>query len=710
VVGQDGRAALESCEAGEALCAAFAVVLARARFEPARRDGRPVPARVRVTTRVHRLAGADANPNEPAPPFALDLPERAPPLGVRAEVARTPAGSRRLELVELRDVPGTLGDPFRVLESMPGVVPLASGMPYYYVRGAPPAGTLYVYDGIQLPILFHVGVGPAVVHPRMLGPLRLYPGAAPARYGRMVGGVITTEATGGPVERPSAEVELRLLDVNGYAEAPIGDGGSVRAAVRWGWPALMADLVWGGAELFYGDYQTRIELGLTTTDRVEIVALGSYDDLSFTFPNGTPSHTLIHFHRLEARLVRRAQAFEIGAALRLAYDRTRITGTTVASDPRNPLDVSIEAGTVGPRLWAGWRGEGLRLVFGGELFGTFGRPDAKLANIPGLPLRPSRLFTGTSTRSVGAAWMELGFLIDRALEVELGGRFDTWITGSRVEGALDPRARLTWHVTPEFDLHAGGAVARQPAVFYVPMPGLSEVSLENGLQTAIQADVGGRVSVGAVEGELSLFVHHYDGLMFTDAFVLADATRQVCAAPGGLCVPFEPDRRTSGLAWGGELFLRIAPEEKLSGWISYTLSWIELEPVLGLPYRPSFDVRHVLNLVARWEILPGLSVGGRIFLRSGAAHGAFWVSAHDRMLKRHEQELDAFFRADASVAYAWDAGWARLRLSLEWLNVTIAREQIGLECPLEGPVDGVCPVVTAPPVFAPNLGLRGEFR
>src|SRR5690606_32351384 len=108
----------------------------------------------------------------------------------RARWVRPPPGALRLELEETRDLPGAFGDPFRAIEALPGVTPILSGVPYFYVRGAPPSGTLYVYDDIPLPALFHLGLGPAVVHPRMVGPIRLYSGVPPARFGRLIGGVI----------------------------------------------------------------------------------------------------------------------------------------------------------------------------------------------------------------------------------------------------------------------------------------------------------------------------------------------------------------------------------------------------------------------------------------------------------------------------------------------------------------------------------------
>jgi len=44
----------------------------------------------------------------------------------------------RLGRAEVREMPGAFGDPFRAIEALPGVVPLVSGLPYFYVRGAPP--------------------------------------------------------------------------------------------------------------------------------------------------------------------------------------------------------------------------------------------------------------------------------------------------------------------------------------------------------------------------------------------------------------------------------------------------------------------------------------------------------------------------------------------------------------------------------------------
>src|SRR5688572_4455728 len=52
---------------------------------------------------------------------------------------------------EARQMPGAFGDAFRAIEALPGVTPIASGVPYFFVRGAPPGNTGYFIDGVRVP-------------------------------------------------------------------------------------------------------------------------------------------------------------------------------------------------------------------------------------------------------------------------------------------------------------------------------------------------------------------------------------------------------------------------------------------------------------------------------------------------------------------------------------------------------------------------------
>lgn len=141
-------------------------------YSPATRNGVPISSKIRVEI-VFR---------EPPPPPPPKVVLEAPPLprattktpapvveqvdvrGLRAEAGRTASLSR----AEVRQVPGTFGDPFRAVEIMPGVTPIVSGLPYFFVRGAPPGNVGYFLDGLRVPVLFHVGAGPSVVHPGLV--------------------------------------------------------------------------------------------------------------------------------------------------------------------------------------------------------------------------------------------------------------------------------------------------------------------------------------------------------------------------------------------------------------------------------------------------------------------------------------------------------------------------------------------------------------
>jgi len=117
------------------------------------------------------------------PTYGAVAVTRAPPLGARQITAR-----------EARAVAGAMGEPLRTLDTLPGVLPLVSGLPYVYIRGAPPSGVGYFYDGISLPILFHAVVGPSIIHSALLSDMELYSAVAPAHLGRFVGGAVVAGA------------------------------------------------------------------------------------------------------------------------------------------------------------------------------------------------------------------------------------------------------------------------------------------------------------------------------------------------------------------------------------------------------------------------------------------------------------------------------------------------------------------------------------
>ena len=148
-------------------------------------------------------------------------------------------GETTVRREDTRNLPGTFGDPTRVMEALPGVVPTASGLQAFFVRGAPPTATGYFIDGVPVPVLYHVGFGPSVIHPALIDHVDFYQGAPPATYGRYVGGVLSA-TTVAPADHPHAEANVRLFDAGGIVETPFADGqASALAAARYGYPGTV---------------------------------------------------------------------------------------------------------------------------------------------------------------------------------------------------------------------------------------------------------------------------------------------------------------------------------------------------------------------------------------------------------------------------------------------------------------------------------------
>ena len=329
VIERDGRARLEECALTSSACDAVRVALEAAAFAPALVQGVPSAARVQVRFVVTRAADDAGAPLADAPGLdagagSLDAATHTTPkplepaeYGAFARLERKQPLAMALELEEMRELPGALGDPFRVIDALPGVVPVMTGLPYVYVRGAPPAATAYFYDDIQLPALFHLAFGPAVVHPAMVGGIDFYPGVAPARYGRKTGGVVAGKAMLRDL-KPGVhgEVELRLIDLQAYVATPIRKTGRLEVAGRFGYPGLLAKLFDSRAVIQYWDYQLRSVTPLGRGTDVTLIALGSFDLIGQRQGGKLQRDIELQFHRVEARLTRRMRGLSLGSALR----------------------------------------------------------------------------------------------------------------------------------------------------------------------------------------------------------------------------------------------------------------------------------------------------------------------------------------------------------------------------------------------------------
>ncbi len=754
----DGHAVIEEASATGVLRSQIEALIAQARFTPARIGDKPMPALVRI-----KLAVTE---EPPEPDLVTETSARADTdagvepvediaqLGARAEVDPPRPGARKLKLAEMRDVPGAFGDPFRVLDTLPGVVPLFSGLPYVYVRGAPPAGTIYVYDGIVLPSLFHLALGPAVIHAALIGDLQFYPAVPPARFGRRTGGVFAAESKQPSAGDPThAELELRLLDVSAMVDIalPGNDHAPHRLTLggRYGYPGLLLSIFSDEAQLAYWDYQTKYRVPIGGHDRFELTWFGAYD---FAGAVDDPEQAFsLEFHRAEARVIRERDDFEIGFALQGGFERSGLGE-----------EVEVYAWRLGPRIWTALElSDRVRARFGADMLaavgeiidrsqidfggsedtpGAFGgepdisRPGPTPDGFPQDPTMPpvgtidpmqmidpageqnadvtpfdNPLYAAVAGRNLGGVYGELEIDLNDELTLAPGLRADAWLTGSRAQAALEPRLMTTYAPNEWLELHLGGGLGHQVAALPIALPGFNDVALEHGLQQAISSELGAAVKpLEDLRLEATLYYNHLSGLLLPDLFIECSDDSSM-----PLCPPSDSLPRGDVDAYGVEVFLkRDSLHNAVSGWLSYTLGWADGYSSTGVEFTPSFDVRHIANLVVQTELGGGFAVGLRGHYRTGKIARADVYGSFVGPF-RLEERLPGFFRADAQIIYGWLTDWGSMRVSLEWMNLTMSEEPIGLDCnfddinPLNPNIQ--CDVDYAPAIFFPNLGVRGEI-
>ncbi|WP_437621635.1 TonB-dependent receptor domain-containing protein [Sorangium sp. So ce1151] len=713
-VNADGAVRSAIAEEGPEPFASAAVAAATSfRFAPATRNGAPVAARIRVEVRFTEAAppAPPAPPSAPPPPLAPapSSPAPGPPPGeppsleVTVHGEQTAPGVSTLSRGEVRLVPGAFGDPFRAIEMLPGVTPIVSGLPFFYVRGSPPGNVGYFLDGVRVPYLYHLGLGPSVVHPGIVDRVDLYPGGYPARHGRYAGGIVAGETTP-PLPYWHGEGTLRLLDAGALVEGPFASGrGIALLGGRYSYTALLFSLAAPGVALDYWDYQARVSYEVAPGGRVSLFAFGARDYLAEE--EGSETTTLFDttFHRVDLRY---DHAYGRGSALRgaltLGHDETgiqdgqkaltRSLGARLTLDHRLRDETPIRAGLDAVL-------EDNAIDLGTEIGPPQGGIEQDDDDDEITDILLSRVdFT------VGG-YIESDIAVTPRLRVTPGLRLDLYHSDDTVALAVDPRLSARLSLAPGVTFVQAHGLASQLPSFVVPIPGVRP-RLGDGLQRSFQSSAG-------VELELpeditaTATVFHNAFFNMTDAIGAAGFD----GADGALT------RRALGAATGMELSARRRLTRRIGGFASYTLS--RSTRSFGRASQvTSVDRTHVANLALTYDLGRGYRAGGRAVFYSGLPQGKVdgpssppgsGVPGGPEPTAGGPvrwERLPAFLRLDVRLEKRWSigkTGW--LSLVLDVLNATLSKEYIPVPC--YG--FSSCEPEEIGPVTVPILGLEGGF-
>ena len=97
---------------------------------------------------------------------------------------------RTITMAEIEQIPGTFGDPVRVVQTLPGAArsPFSTGL--LIIRGADPEDSGVYIDGIRVPIIYHITGATSVISPDIIESVDYLPGGYGVQYGRTMGGTV----------------------------------------------------------------------------------------------------------------------------------------------------------------------------------------------------------------------------------------------------------------------------------------------------------------------------------------------------------------------------------------------------------------------------------------------------------------------------------------------------------------------------------------
>lgn len=589
---------------------------------------------------------------------------------------------------ELTRTPGTLGDPLRVIEALPGVSQVVWPAALYNVRGANPGNTGFFLDGVRLPGFYHFALGPSVIHPYFIEQVDFYPGGYPAKYGRYVSGMVHAKTKSPKVDRPSGSVDVRLLDAGGIVVTPFnGKRGTVAVAGRVSYTGLLLSALSPDYTFNYWDYQARVEHPLGP-GRFTLFAFGSGDHLGRKDRTQEDLFADINTHRLNLRWVGTLGEGRLEVSTLVGRD----SSSTFIPELNN-LPVAVTSLLSASRLGYERRlGGGLSFETGGDVEVQSFAPERVATALPEQDLLADR------TALLAGSYLTFVYRPTDGLVLSPGLRYDLLAQEGITRWEPGPRLTARLRVAKDTWLKATGGRFVQLPSLPVSVPGFENFGLSSiGTQTSLQGSLGVETRLPAgFNLDLTGFYQRLRVSDLASIFTYEVQTRIL--------------ELRDGRSYGAEVMLRRDLSESLHGWLSYTLSKSErVFPPLNVVAPSDWDQRHILNLVVSYRLGKGYQVGGRFHYNTGRPYPIFDKRTLASTTSRDGPpivygKLPDFHQLDFRFDKRWVFDTYTLDFYLELINTTLTRQVFDLKLRSDGSLDE-----RGFRIALPSLGLHAEW-
>ncbi len=547
---------------------------------------------------------------------------------------------RSISIEEIRRIPGTFGDPVRVVQSLPGAARSPFGTGLLIIRGSNPQDSGVYVDGIRIPLIYHLGGFESVINPDLVAGVDYLPGGFGVQYGRSTGGVVDVTTKGKFPDRPHISWSTDILDSGGTFTASLGKKKQhgIGVAARRSYidallPLFTANTGFVAKPRWY-DYQAKYIYQGDAPIQFSALAFG-FEDVLFAstppgFSQGTDQDgqgdlgTRYSTHRILVNLevpITDSLHFRFTPSFGNDYGEFKLGNEWKASNSQWIAEVRAELP---------WEpSEHFRLVPGVDFLG--GWSDFEII----LPFDPSS-FASTdplaerepfSVAETQPGWGPDAYLMAQirplkdpeALLISPGLRFNYInITGELTQISFDPRLSARWAVQERTRLKGSvGLYSQPPQPFQAFRPDDEMVELKP--EKSLSGTIG-------VEHDFSQVIHAdveffykwmYDLIVGNPNFQSLDTQFFVNSGVGR--------------AYGMEVLLRHDPVGPLFGWISYTLSRSERkdDPDDDRYYLFDYDQTHILSAVAGYKLPLDFEISAKAQYVTGNPTTTYGLGVYD---------------------------------------------------------------------------------
>ena len=634
---------------------------------------------------------------------------------------------RSLQRQQLTSIPGTFGDPIRVIQTLPGMNRAPFGLGVLLVRGSNPDDTGIFVDGHEVPGLFHFLGGPSIFNVEMLESLDLYPGGFPSRFGRKHGGAVALELRPTKSDGVHGSAKVDFLDAGGYVRAPITKDVSFAIAGRRSYidaflGFVLPDPPAGGQRIVtpvYHDISGRIDWNLKDEGRLSLFAIQSSDTLRVVDQDpesavSTDLSTAVKFFRVIGTY-QRPFGGDLKLTLSPAWGRDTLTFSGAQAEAAGPFtSVAVVNHMLSYRARLHGRVSKHFVIDSGvDVASRVTRYDAlvpiddNLINTSGVDIPPSRLFRGASQLGVGA-YTDLGIDITKRLRLIPSLRVDTYILEGRDHLTIDPRLVGRFALSKEWTVKGYVGEFSQP-----PQPealdrrfGNPDVSPEHATHFGLGYEWKPS-RLWTIDSEI-YYVRRRDLVVFTNEIVQNE---------DGTFTSTNFLNRGRRNSYGLEILIKREISERLFGWLSYTFSRARQR---NNPADPSqgwvatgFDQPHILNAVASWKPGKGFELGARLQVASGRPDTPVIGATYDADQGDYDPvygplrstRTPTFTQLDVRAEKVWLYDTWSLGLYLDIINVTNAKNVEAIQYDYR--YREQAPVTSFP--ILPTLGVRGTW-